>query len=148
MLKDALTLLGPHLASGAVSAEIEPDAPTCALVDRRLFVHVLVNLLKNAAEAAAERGREPEIRVSLGGDANSTRVILQDNGPGIPAALRSRIFDFGVSTKGAGRGRGLAIVRESVESQGGRIEVSSTSDAGTTFTLTFPRADPPSAIAR
>jgi two-component system CitB family sensor kinase/CitB family two-component system sensor histidine kinase MalK len=96
--------------------------------------------LKNAAEAAAEQGREPEIRVSLGGDANSARVELQDNGPGIPAALRSRIFDFGVSTKGAGRGRGLAIVRESVESQGGRIEVSSTSNAGTTFTLTLPRA--------
>jgi signal transduction histidine kinase len=141
MLKDALTLLGPHLASGSISVDrIDGAAPPVALADRRLFVHALVNLLKNAAEAATERGREPEVRVCLGGDADSVRVELRDNGPGIPASLRARIFDLGVSTKGAGRGRGLAIVRESVESQGGRIDVSDTSDDGTTFTLTFPRA--------
>lgn len=143
MLKDAATLLGPRLASGAISVERHgPDDAIfpLALADRRLLVHILVNLLKNAAEAASDEGREPLIRASTRVDGDWIVLTLTDNGPGIAPELLPHIFDFGVSTKGAGRGRGLAIVRESMESQGGRITASSIPDTGTTFTLILPRA--------
>jgi signal transduction histidine kinase len=108
--------------------------------DRRLLVHALVNLLKNAVEAARGAGVRP--RIGLGVVADDNRVVLEvaDNGPGIPADALGRIFDLGYSTKGAGRGRGLAIVRESILAQHGVIDVASTPAAGTTFRITLPSA--------
>ena len=67
---------------------------------------------------------------------------MADNGPGIPEAARSRIFDLGYSTKGAGRGRGLAIVRESVRAQGGKLLLACPPGRGAVFQIGLPLARP------
>ena len=67
-------------------------------------------------------------------------LAVADDGPGIPAADLRRIFEAGYSTKGAGRGLGLAIVRESVAAQGGEIEAESRPGRGTEFRIGLPLA--------
>ena len=139
-LDDALALLGPRLQSAGATIDRRPEESHGArvLADRRLLVHALVNLLKNAVEAASASGSEPRINLSVQSEGPTLWIGLADNGPGIPEASLPRIFDVGFSTKGAGRGRGLAIVRESVRSQGGELRVSSRPGAGTEFRIGLP----------
>jgi signal transduction histidine kinase len=141
-LDDALALLAPRLeAAGAV---VERPAPAAAALrvkaDRRLLVHALVNLLKNAVEAAVGAGRPPRVRLDATAEGGLVWITVADDGPGIPADALARIFDLGYSTKGAGRGRGLAIVRESIRAQGGQLAVAS--PGGAVFRIGLSRTDP------
>jgi len=142
-LDDALALLAPRLDAAGAIVERPATAPAGlrVLADRRLLVHVLVNLLKNAVEAAAAAGLPPRIRLDARVDGPTAWITVADAGPGIPAAELPRVFDLGYSTKGAGRGRGLAIVRESIAAQGGELRVTSHPDAGTEFRIGLPLAE-------
>lgn len=142
---DAQALLGPSLDAASVRVERNPDdaAHPVAQADRRLLVHALVNLLKNAVEAT--RGSAPEPRITLRAAAEGGSIVVEvgDNGPGIPPEALPRIFDLGFSTKGANRGRGLAIVKDSIEAQGGSLRVESRPGQGTVFLILLPRAEAP-----
>jgi signal transduction histidine kinase len=141
-LDDALALLGPSLdsASARVDRSAPPGPGPRASADRRLLVHALVNLLKNAVEAASAAGRTPRINLAIRLDGPMVWIDVADNGPGIPAADQSHIFDLGYSTKGAGRGRGLGIVRESIHAQKGQLRLESRPGEGTTFLIGLPRS--------
>ncbi len=143
-LDDAVALLAPRLEAAGARVDRPPVADGLRVrADRRLLVHVLVNLLKNAVEAAAAAGQTPRIALSAAGEGATAWIKVADDGPGIPAAELPRVFDFGFSTKGAGRGRGLAIVRESVAAQGGELRVSSRPGSGTEFQIGLPLAEAP-----
>ncbi|MDY0263352.1 XrtA/PEP-CTERM system histidine kinase PrsK [Syntrophotalea acetylenica] len=99
---------------------------------------VLLNLLHNAREASA--ANQP-ISVTVGHDAQAY-VRVQDHGCGMSADfIRTRLFIPFESTKKKGTGIGLYQCRQVVESHGGRIEVESTPEQGTTFTLWLPIAE-------
>jgi signal transduction histidine kinase len=134
---EALALLGPPLEAAAARVERVKEEGESLWVrgDRRLLVHALVNLLKNALEAASAAGTTPVISLSARVDGATVWLGVADNGPGIPEASLKRVFDEGYSTKGPGRGRGLAIVRESISLQRGEIDVFSRPGAGTRFEL-------------
>jgi signal transduction histidine kinase len=66
------------------------------------------------------------------------RLIVSDNGPGVPEADRDKLFMPYYSTKGRGSGLGLAIVRRIIVEHGGGIEVTGAHPAGTTFTVELP----------
>ncbi len=136
---DALALLAPRLeATGArVEREGGPDTWPTVLADRRLLIHALVNLIKNAVEAAAAAGTPPLVVLSARASGSEVELAIADNGPGIPPADRRRIFEAGYSTKGSGRGLGLAIVRESIAIQGGTLEVGHP-PVGTEFRIGLP----------
>jgi signal transduction histidine kinase len=68
------------------------------------------------------------------------RLIVSDNGPGVPPADRDKLFMPYYSTKGRGSGLGLAIVRRIIVEHGGSIEVSEAQPTGTTFTVELPAA--------
>ena len=139
-IDEALTLLGPRLESASATVE-RPDpgaSPLVALADRRLLVHALVNLLKNALEATASTGRPPRITLNATRSGASILLTVLDNGPGVPLELAPRLFEAGVSTKGRGRGRGLSIARDSIRAQGGTLRLSR-SDAGARFEIELPR---------
>ena len=68
------------------------------------------------------------------------RVTVADNGPGVPAADRDKLFMPYYSTKGRGSGLGLAIVRRIVAEHGGGIEVGDARPTGTIFTVELPAA--------
>ena len=93
------------------------------------------NLIRNAAEAMQGRGR---IDVTVAGDPTGLAVTIADHGPGIPAEMRSRVFQPYVTTKSDGTGLGLALVRQTVDAHRGTIAVSETPGGGATFTLVFP----------
>jgi signal transduction histidine kinase len=70
-------------------------------------------------------------------DAKQVRVVIRDNGPGIPAEIMKTLFDpFVTSQKANGTGLGLAIVKQYVTAHGGSINV--TNDNGAVFTITLP----------
>ena len=108
------------------------------VVDPSRLDQVLVNLLGNAARHA----RGAEIQVSLWTTADETCLRVRDSGPGIPEAVRSRLFEPFARAPGAapGLGLGLYITREIVEAHGGRIEMSTARGEGTAFTVHLPRA--------
>ncbi|WAA67632.1 sensor histidine kinase [Microbacterium oxydans] len=118
---------------------IEPDTPRTPLspVDA---VSVLGNLVDNAMDAAAESD-DRWVAVSLRPDPGGGIMLeVSDSGPGIPEALRSRIFDQGYSTKptdAQGRGVGLALVRSVVTGAGGSVTLSG---EPTTFRVVLPAA--------
>ena len=66
------------------------------------------------------------------------RIVVADDGPGIPAEEREKLFLPYYSTKGRGSGLGLAIVRRIVAEHGGSIEVGSNEPRGTRFTIELP----------
>ena len=116
-------------------------------VDVEQVRRVIINLVDNAVEAlggsaAALRpdGSRPTIVVETRQDpVNSVaRILVSDNGPGIPAADRDKLFMPYYSTKRRGSGLGLAIVRRIIAEHGGSIEVADNTPSGTVFTIELP----------
>ena len=119
-----------------------PAAPVGAEGDRMLIRRVLVNLVENAVQAASGAGRAPTVTLSVSADAarGVATLVVDDNGPGIPARERERVFDPYVTTKEHGTGLGLAIVRKIVLDHGGDVHASATPDGGARLTVTLPAA--------
>jgi nitrogen fixation/metabolism regulation signal transduction histidine kinase len=119
-----------------------PAGPVGAVGDRMLIRRVLANLVENAVHAAEGAGRAPRVALSVEADAarGLARLIVDDNGPGIPPRDRERVFDPYVTTKEHGTGLGLAIVRKIVLDHGGDVHASAAPAplAGARLTVTLP----------
>lgn len=99
---------------------------------------VLVNLLINACQALPENGR---IEISAGQKGKNVRLVIRDNGPGIPSGQLKKIFTPFHSTKGGkGAGLGLYITKEILERRGGKISVKSKAGEGACFEIELPEA--------
>ena len=125
----------------ALTLAVEDDFSFSA--DRSKMRRVLINLVKNAAEAlSVGSADDPRITLSAVRKPDGTRFSVSDNGPGLPDEIRRRLFvPFVTQGKSGGTGLGLAIARQFVEAHGGRISVDSSAD-GTTFTISIPDAAP------
>jgi two-component system nitrogen regulation sensor histidine kinase NtrY len=161
----------PDLA-GVVEVD-PPPAPITVACDRIMFGRVLANLVENAVQAASAAGSTPRVKLSLTTEspyvvragASSTylprrtretsvvdgrlgrrmvAICVDDNGPGVPADSRTRIFDPYVTTKPQGTGLGLAIVRKIVLDHGGDITVSPAPSplGGARFVVELPLSAP------
>ncbi len=107
--------------SDALTVNVEPGLPDL-LVDRLQIELVLRNLVSNAAEAIDGR---PAGRIAVSArrdDLQHVRIVVADNGPGIPAARRNRLFEPLVSGKPTGMGLGLAVSRAIAEAHGGTLD--------------------------
>jgi two-component system sensor kinase FixL len=117
-------------ADGALSglelvADCAPDTGE-ALLDRTQMQQVLLNLIRNAAEAIAARGVRPDDRIAVRSArdaAGTVTIAVSDTGPGLPSDILPRLFQPFVSTKHGGLGIGLAICRTIVEGHGGRLSL-------------------------
>jgi signal transduction histidine kinase len=104
-----------------------------------LVARALTNLIENAIQAMPGRGT---LTITAERAEAGVAIVFRDTGTGMePDAVR-RAFEPYFSTKTAGSGLGLANARRNVEACGGTIEISSTSGAGTTMTVTLP-VEPP-----
>ena len=115
------------------------DLPEGAIViacDGAQMRRVFTNLLKNAAEAVAERGDAAppgwrgEIRVRIAARAGEVEIAIADNGVGLPRAQRDRITEPYVTTREKGTGLGLAIVKKILDDHGGRLELADREGGG------------------
>lgn len=128
---------------GAIRVVIDMDQSTDILVnaDRQMLVQVLVNLIRNAAEAIGERdppeGGSITIASSIS-DTNCIAIKISDNGIGMDENEREKIFRFKYTTKRDGTGIGLYLCKMMVKIHEGFIQVESTKGSGSTFTLSFP----------
>jgi two-component system nitrogen regulation sensor histidine kinase NtrY len=131
-----------------IHTDLAADLPLVRF-DAEQIRQVIINLIDNAMEAlggpaASPRpnGQVPTIVVATAYDrANGVvRLSVTDNGPGVPAADREKLFLPYFSTKGRGSGLGLAIVRRIVAEHGGGIDVNDAKPAGTVFTVDLPAA--------
>jgi signal transduction histidine kinase len=124
-LHDTIILLRSKAASKSLRlvADVPEDLPAVQGVGAELN-QIWANLVDNALDAAAPGGG---VRVSARGEGSRLVVEVTDDGPGIPAEIRERIFEPFFSTKDVGKGVGLGldIVRRTLERHDGEIEVDS-----------------------
>lgn len=95
----------------------------------------ILNVAINALEAAPTDGM---LRLALQCVGDRAVLEVTDDGPGVDASIRERLFDIYVSAKDSGVGAGLFIARSILEAEGGSCELRSTSEHGTTFALELP----------
>lgn len=128
----------PHFRG--VDVAVEGPLPS-VMANRAALTQCLSNLLGNAVKFVRP-GENARVRVSGERSGRSVRLRIADNGVGIPEADRRRIFEmfYQINVGTEGTGIGLSIVRKAAERMGGKIEVESSSAAGTTFVLELPAA--------
>jgi two-component system nitrogen regulation sensor histidine kinase NtrY len=106
--------------------------------DPDLLAQVVINLLRNAADAAGEHGDAPLVALSIAAlGAGRTRIEVADNGPGVPEALRHDIFLPFFTTKKTGSGIGLSLGRQVLLAHDGAIEIDQSTMGGALFRLTL-----------
>jgi two-component system nitrogen regulation sensor histidine kinase NtrY len=120
-----------------------PDRAVPLYCDRRQVAQVLTNILKNAAEAIEGRdgaaSAAGEIVLSLVDDEKSVRIVVEDNGKGLPAEGRDRLTEPYMTTRSKGTGLGLAIVKKIMEDHGGSLALDDREGGGARISLVFPR---------
>ncbi len=107
--------------------------------DEVLLRQAISNLLRNALDACAD-AKPPQIgiRSELDFSARALRMTIADNGPGVPPALRERVFQPFFTTKRDGTGLGLALVQKIIVFHNGRIVIGSSSTGGASFQVALP----------
>jgi PAS domain S-box-containing protein len=150
LIEEASTLaLGGNKGDGVrLALHLDNRLPP-VLVDRVQIQQVMLNLIRNAAEAMADGGtrggrvprRELAI-VAVPRGADEVEVAVADTGPGLAPEVAGRLFEPFVSTKPEGMGVGLSICRTIVEAHGGRLWAESNPGGGTVFRFTLPAALP------
>ena len=140
IVREVRELLAPAAGRRRVGVLLELDdgLPPAAL-DAPAIHQALTNLVMNAIEAAPER--VGMVTLASRYDAARDEVVLtvRDNGSGVPEAIKARLFEPFVSSKGQrGTGLGLAVARKIAERHGGRLELATSSTAGTAFSLFLP----------
>jgi two-component system, NtrC family, sensor kinase len=143
IVDDAAALVRPQKEWKSIELGVDLDKGLLVRISPQRLTQVLLNLLLNAGAALDDARAEHRVTVrgrrSTGG---RVRIEVEDNGPGVPADLRDRIFDPFVTTKdvGAGTGLGLAVCRGIIEGAAGRIFVDPSYTDGARFVLDLPAA--------
>jgi nitrogen fixation/metabolism regulation signal transduction histidine kinase len=125
-----------ELFLGSEELEVVYEGPSSAAVvaDRDQLRRAVTNLVKNASEAMNGAGT---IRLEVSSEGGGAKLVITDDGPGIPAQIRDTLLEPGVSGKPGGSGLGLAMVHRIATDHQGTLKWEST-DRGTRFVLEFP----------
>ncbi len=120
----------------AMTLTVEPSLHTNASIDSGQLRQCVLNLVRNAADAVAGQADAcVDVRVCTKGQV--VEITVHDNGPGIPLADQTRVFDPFFSTKQGGSGLGLALTQQIVRDHGGSLHVNP-APGGATFVIRLP----------
>ncbi len=136
VIKRSLKFIEDDTDFHTTSLELElPDQPVLFKCEENLMTQLFLNILKNAIEATPSWGN---ISVQLKQDDENIHVSIQDDGPGIPHHLLSKLGQPFYTTKEGNPGLGLLICYQIVENHGGKMQIESKEGSGTTVSLEFP----------
>ena len=137
-LAETLKTLDAELENLGVSVAVNVDAPLPTVyADANLLKQLYFNILHNAMEAMDAGG---DITVRALADDDFVKISFADTGCGIDEDGMSKLFQPYYTTKTDGHGLGMTIIQAIVRAHGGKIDVESGPDRGTTVTVSFPRA--------
>ncbi|HPR63595.1 MAG TPA: ATP-binding protein [Thermoanaerobaculia bacterium] len=134
-IKEAIDLVQPMLETHEFSIDVELPEDNCEVtINETLFTQALVNLIVNACQAVQWKGH---VTVRARSDRDRVFVEVEDDGPGVPPAIRESLGRPFVSSgkKGSGTGLGLALSHAIIDSYGGTITVECPEKGGTIFIL-------------
>jgi signal transduction histidine kinase len=144
---DVLTLATAELSTRHVALTSRlASTPLFAHVDADLLKQAVLNVIQNGAQAMPEGGTlevtlEEDRAVEIPGERSTPKTAvlrIADQGPGIPAEIREKIFDLYFTTKSGGSGIGLAMTYRIVQLHHGSIDVQSKVGHGAVFELRIP----------
>jgi len=137
LLEDTLVHVRGELVQGGAVARALPAQKSVRFAgDAHHVEEVLANLIRNAVEA---KGLGAHIALSAEREGQAwVRILVDDDGPGVPADLRPSLFKPFSTTKRKGTGLGLAICKKIVEEHGGTISIEDAPTGGARFVLRFP----------
>lgn len=140
LIGDVLGLLKPRLKEKNIKINASmANLPASVSVDEKGIHRSILNLLSNAVDACDKPDSLITLKVEYERPSQSLRIVVSDNGKGIPAREIDRLFQPFYSTKeGKGTGLGLAITKKVIDEHGGSITVSSEIGKGTIFEISFP----------
>lgn len=124
-----------------LAAEVDEGVDLTA--DRERLRRVVINVIRNAYQACAQRGQAGHIALRVegcgpDGDTTARTITIRDDGPGIPAAQLEQIRTPFFTTKEKGSGLGLALSDKIIAEHGGRMEIDSAPGSGTTVRFVLP----------
>lgn len=142
-LRELVPLLSPELKKSNIALKQDYLADPHIRADAAQLKQVLINLVKNAAEAIGRDGAvtlRTRTETRRRGPRTLANAILEvaDTGPGIPVEAQKRLFDPFYTTKASGTGLGLSIAARILEKHGGTLEYSTEMNRGTTFRMVLP----------
>lgn len=142
-------LLAGEIQKRGARVEVEDRSGGARVrVDPGQISQLLLNLARNALDAAQEAGRTPVLELSVARHGATVSLVVRDNGIGIPPEERERVFEIFYSTRKGGTGLGLAIVDRIARAHGGRVKVDSEVGEGTTVTVELPAVASPETSPR
>jgi len=164
VLESTVPLVCSELALDGIRLQVNVPSKTMVSADRHSLEEIFINLIVNACQAMPHspskkskvNGTSPgnlqleenrcqgmpgggEIEISAKEEKAWLSIKVRDTGPGLAQEQLNRIFEPFYTTKAAGTGLGLYVVKQLVEKNGGKVDVSSKEGLGTTFTLVFPQ---------
>ena len=141
LLREARELALIGTKQRGLPIRVEEDIPeVTVIVDKIQIQQVLLNLLRNAAEAISGQENGGIVLGATEHADGTLEVSIADNGPGLPEEVRDKLFQPFVSTKKTGMGVGLSICHTIIAAHNGRLWAETNPGGGTVFRMTLPRA--------
>jgi len=141
MIQRAVGMVRSHPGSRDVKITLNGLSSLEAWVDSKKLGRAVYNLLLNACQAAKRGKRPPQVTLNLYEDDQSIGIRISDNGPGIPPAIRQKIFlPFVSEGRESGIGLGLTLAQQIAQEHGGGINLEESSEGETVFTINLPKA--------
>jgi signal transduction histidine kinase len=137
-VQEGLSLMTPTLRKAGIAVDTQFSPVSAILGDRMQLEQAVINIVDNAARAVRLHESDKTIELRIFAAENRVCLSIADNGPGIAAPDRERIFDPFYTTANDGTGIGLSIVQRIVADHQGTISVAESPQGGAEFTLEFP----------
>ncbi|HOP86332.1 MAG TPA: HAMP domain-containing sensor histidine kinase [Syntrophorhabdaceae bacterium] len=139
IISEALEILKDKIRTGIFIEVVNKDSNEYIYCDREYMRLCLINLIVNAIQAITDE--KGTIKIEYGREDAFSYINVIDSGNGIPDEELERVFEPYYSTKKFGIGLGLTITKRFIEEHGGKIEIKSAPDRGTTITIRIPYDD-------
>lgn len=134
-LQHVCNMLHKQADSKQITLSLQAEAPVTLPADQDQMTQVLINLILNAIQILPAAGK---VAITLQADHQQAYLTVADNGPGIPPAQQTHLFEAFFTQRAGGVGLGLAVVKQIIEAHGGKISYRTSPWQGAQFDITLP----------